>query len=164
MPANPAGLIACLEVRFADGETLRLMSDATWRSAKDSEVGWETTSYDDSRWSPAQTIASYGGPPWDKIGGQSEFDGPQAAGIAGSVRIVWVPRSEPILVRNLGSRAAWTATYFDPVNGGKTVLPPIHAGDDGSWTCSSPVGQDHDWILILEPKAGAKASALKVGR
>ena len=35
-------------------------------------------------------------------------------------------------------------------------LPPIQASDDGSWTCPSPVGQDHDWILILEPKAIAK--------
>ena len=156
VPANPAGLIACLEIRFADGETMRLMSDATWRSAKNSEADWDTTSFDDSAWSPAQTIASYGDPPWGKIGGQSEFDGPQAAGDPSKVRIIWVPRSEPILVRNLGSRAAWTATYFDPVNGGKTPLPPIQASDDGSWTCPSPVGQDHDWILILEPKAIAK--------
>ncbi len=32
-PANPAGLIACLEIRFADGETLKLASDTTWRWA-----------------------------------------------------------------------------------------------------------------------------------
>ena len=159
VPANPAGLLACLEVRFADGETLRLMSDATWLSAKSSGADWNTTSFDDSAWPQAQIIASYGDNPWGKIGGLSELDVPHAAGIPGTVRIIWVPRCEPILVRNLGSRAMWAATYFDPVNGGKTALTPIQAGDDGCWTCRPPAGQDHDWVLILEAKGpGAAAS------
>jgi hypothetical protein len=152
VPANPAGLIACLEIRFADGETLRLMSDATWRSAKSSAAGWDTTSFDDSAWSQAQALGLHGDGPWGKVGGQSEFDGPQAAGIPDTVRIIWVPRSEPILLSNLGSRAAWSATYFDPVTGSTKQLGTVKTDETGTWRTVPPASEDHDWVLVLEAK------------
>ena len=152
VPLNPAGLIACLELRFADGETLRLTSDATWRSAKSDTAGWDAAGFDDSAWSKAAAIARYGEGPWDKTVGQSELDGPQAAGIPGMVRIIWVPRSEPIIVRNLGSRGAWAAAHFDPVRGERKELGEVRADDAGLWRCEPPAGNDHDWVLILEAK------------
>ena len=152
VPLNPAGLIACLELRFTDGETLRLMSDATWRSAKTETAGWDAAGFDDSAWSKAAAIARYGDGPWDKIGAQSELDGPQAAGIPGMVRIVWVPRSEPIVAHNLGSRAAWAAAHFDPVSGERKELGEARADDAGLWRCQPVAGNDHDWLLILEAK------------
>ncbi len=155
VPANPAGLIACLEVRFADGETLRLMSDATWRSAKSEAAGWDAAGFDDSAWSKAAAIARYGDGPWDKIGGNTELDGPHAAGIPGTVRIIWVPRSEPIVVRNLGSRAAWVVAHFNPVSGERKELGEVHADDAGLWRFEPPAGNDHDWVLILEAKGHA---------
>jgi len=127
------------------------MSDATWRSAKGSMPDWLTTSFNDSEWPQARVVGSNGDGPWGKIGAQGELDGPHAAGIPDKVRIVWVPRAEGILVRNLGRKATWRPTYFDPVKGEKTVTSAIQAGDDGSWSCPAPTGQDHDWVLILEP-------------
>jgi hypothetical protein len=87
--------------------------------------------------------------------------GPQSAGVPGGVRIIYVPQNEAIAVRNLGAKAAYAATYFDPVSGAKTALPAVQADVAGSWTCPPPIGQDHDWVLILEAKPNAAASAPK---
>lgn len=152
VPANPAGLIACLEVRFADGETLKLKSDATWRSAKSEAAGWDAAGFDDAAWSNAAMIGRYGDGPWGKIGSPGEFDGPHAAGIPGKVRIIWVPRGEPILVRDLGVRASWIATYFDPTNGERKEMGKVRADTAGLWRCNPPPGPDHDWVMILEAK------------
>ncbi len=162
VPANPAGLIACLEVRFADGETLKLVSDATWRWSKRSASGWETPAFDDSGWTNGLVIGRYGDNPWGQIGGgpEDESYGPQAVGIPGVVRIIYVPQSEPIVVRNLVAQAAYSAQYFDPVSGGKKTLGMIHTDSAGLWTCPPPAGNDHDWVLILEsPKPGAGAES-----
>ena len=159
VPANPAGLIACLEIRFVDGETLQLKSDATWRCAKSPAPDWEAASFDDSAWAPARTVANYGDAPWGKIGGPSEFTGPQAAGIADRVRIIWVPRSEPILVRHLDPRAAWTAAHFDPVTGQRKELGPVLADETGTWRSEPPADNDHDWVLVLEAKNQRDAAA-----
>ena len=152
VPANPAGLIASLEIRFVDGETVVLRSDATWRCAKSPATYWETANFDDSAWSPAQTIANYGDSPWGKIGGQSEFTGPQAAGIADEVRVIWVPRSEPILAHNFSPRSKWTAAHFDPVTGRRVDLGPVQADESGAWRCEPPAQNDHDWVIVLEAK------------
>jgi len=85
-----------------------------------------------------------------------EVFGPQSAGISDVVRIIYVPESEPIVVRQLDRSGAYAATYFDPVSGTKTALPAVNADDNGAWTCPPPAGQDHDWILILEAKTTAK--------
>ena len=93
---------------------------------------------------------------------QSAFDeqnnddvyGPQSAGIPDVVRMIYVPQSDSIVVRNLGRHGRYGASWFDPVSGAKTALPPVEADEKGLWTCSPPAGLDHDWVLILEsPKS-----------
>jgi len=79
-----------------------------------------------------------------------EVYGPQSAGIPDVVRIIYVPLSEPIIVRSLGRRARYAASYFDPVTGARTELGPVQADDAGTWTCLPAAAQDHDWVLILE--------------
>lgn len=78
-----------------------------------------------------------------------DFTGPQAAGINGVVRIIYVPETRPILVRYLRPSAACSAFYFDPVSGAQMARDPILAGADGQATCPPPPGQDHDWVLVL---------------
>jgi len=152
--ANPAGLIACLEIQFADGGALKLVSDATWRSSKSEVAGWDRAIFEDETWAKATAIGGYGAAPWGQIDGSNndEVFGPQCAGIAGVVRVIYVPESEPIVVRNLSAGAAYAATYFDPVSGAKTTPAPVRVGAAGLWTCPPPIGHNHDWVLILESK------------
>lgn len=91
-------------------------------------------------------------PEWATFVAESELnlEGPQAAGIPGVVRIIYVPRSEPIEVRRLGAQAAYRNQYFDPANGEKKSLGTIRADSAGSWTCPPPDANGHDWVLILE--------------
>jgi len=161
MPANgpdPAGLIACLEIRFADGESLKIISDAMWRCAKSSAPGWDKAGFDDRLWQQALFVGKYGDGPWGPIDPLTNDDvfGPQSAGISGVVRIIYVPENEPIVVKDLGRDAAYSAAYFDPVTGEKTVLGVIKADQTGSWKCPVPefrlAGQLHDWVLILQSK------------
>ncbi|MBN1422040.1 MAG: DUF4038 domain-containing protein, partial [Planctomycetes bacterium] len=143
--ANPAGLIACLEIRFADGAAMRIASDASWQTSKDG-----------TSWVEARDLGALGIQPWGTIGGRGEFDGPCAAGIPGSVRIIYVPSPDPIAVRNLGSDAGWTATYFDPADGGETRIGTIRADREGRWRSAAPAGAKEDWILILESAPSAE--------
>ena len=85
---------------------------------------------------------------------KDESYGPQAAGIPGVVRVIYVPQSEAVEVRYLVAQAAYAATGFDPVSGDKTPLGTIHADAAGRWTCAPPAGKDHDWVLILEEAEG----------
>ena len=85
------------------------------------------------------------------------LDGPHAAGIPATVRIIWVPVSKLIVVRNLGSQGRWAAAYFDPVNGARKELGAVRADETGLWRCDSPPGYDHDWVLILEAKSPGAA-------
>ncbi|MBI3853546.1 MAG: DUF4038 domain-containing protein [Verrucomicrobia bacterium] len=105
-------------------------------------------------------------PEWAAFTNQSKADlyVPQAAGIPDRVRIIWVPRSEPILVRNLGTRASWKAAHFDPVTGERKELGEVRADETGQWRCEPPTGHDHDWVLILEAKSpGATPPDQKTG-
>jgi hypothetical protein len=151
-PKNPAGLIVRLEIRFADGESLILKSDAAWRCAQNAEPGWEALEFDDAHWSAAQEIAGYGDRPWGEIASLSSVLEPQAAGIADRVRIVWVPRRERVLLKHLGAGAVWSVTYFDPVTGRQKDLGNLQADAAGLWQCEPPTGEDQDWVLVLQAK------------
>ena len=151
-PKNPAGLIVRLEIRFADGESLILKSDAAWRCAQNAEPGWEALEFDDAHWSAAQEIAGYGDRPWGEIASLSSVLEPQAAGIADRVRIVWVPRRERVLLKHLGAGAVWSVTYFDPVTGRQKDLGNLQADAAGLWQCEPPTDEDQDWVLVLQAK------------
>lgn len=151
-PKNPAGLIVRLEIRFADGESLILKSDAAWRCAQNAEPGWEALEFDDAHWPAAQEIAGYGDRPWGEIASLSSVLEPQAAGIADRVRIVWVPRRERVLLKHLGAGALWSVTYFDPVSGRQKDLGILQADAAGLWPCEPPTDEDQDWVLVLQAK------------
>lgn len=152
VPANPAGLIAALEIRFTDGQTARFVSDLAWRWSRTEAPGWDAIGFDDHAWEKSLVIGRFGDPPWGQLGDgpDSELFGPQAAGIPEAVRLIYVPRSEPVVVRGLGANMAYAATDFDPVSGEKTARGAITADAAGSWLCPPPVGRDGDWVLVLE--------------
>jgi hypothetical protein len=152
LPANPAGLIGCLEVQFSDGKLRRFESDDTWRCATKAVTNWDSTGFDDRTWAKALVVGHYGDGPWGRIGRLNDNDSsdPQSAGVVGLVRIIYVPEHELIEVRNLGSRAKYVAAYFDPVSGEKAALGIVQADNSGLWKCLPPLEEDHDWVLVLE--------------
>jgi hypothetical protein len=157
--ANPAGLIARLEIRFAGGPPLNVVSNDTWRVAQTDATGWDAADFNDSNWSKAMRVANYGNGPWGNSDRphSDEFSGPQSAGIPGIVRIIYVPLGEAIQLHHLTSHTVYAATVFDPVSGEKQALIPARTDGQGEWTCPPPAGQDHDWVLILQPAANATA-------
>lgn len=151
--ANPAGLIARLEVRYAGGGLFLLSSDAGWRSFKSETPGWEASDFNDAAWPKALEIGRYGDRPWGQFDQpNSDAFGPQSSGIPGVVRVIYVPESQGIIVHNLGNHVTYSASYFDPVSGARSERIAVQADADGLWTCPPPAGQDHDWVLILEAK------------
>jgi hypothetical protein len=89
-------------------------------------------------------------PDWVAAKG-ADLAGPQAVGIADGVRIIYSPNPDPVSATHLGSKAAYTANYFDPLTGAQTALGRIVADDAGTWTCPPPPTAKEDWVLILEP-------------
>nr|MBA3776531.1 DUF4038 domain-containing protein [Betaproteobacteria bacterium] len=151
--ANPAGFLASLDVRFTDGEALRIVSDASWRASKTESAGWDKIDFDDAAWTPAIAMGAYGIVPWGDLTGTTN-ETPYATGIADGVRIVYAPRPEAVEVRDLGVDTAYTAIHFDPVSGKKTPIGEVRSDKNGVWTCSPPnVVKEEDWVVILEPKS-----------
>jgi hypothetical protein len=107
-------------------------------------------------------VGKYGDAPWGAIDApkNDESFGPQSTGIPGGVRLIYVPESEPITLRNLAQQQNYSAAWFDPVTGKQTDFAPIRADDTGVANCPAPQGLDHDWVLILIPPAAATLSDL----
>jgi hypothetical protein len=164
--ANPAGLIARLEVRFAAGDSLVVDSDASWRCADSAGANWPAPDFDDAGWFPARPVARYGDAPWGALTPPDRTGpfAPQSTGLPDGVRITYVPDPDPITLHDLAPRGAYAATCFDPVTGATTPLAPIRANDRGAALASPPGGCDHDWVLILEPSTAAATEASKPTR
>jgi hypothetical protein len=151
--ANPAGLIARMQIRFADKTSWELITDATWSCATNDASGWDTTSFDDSTWSKALVTAKYGDDPWKQVDSLNNDDvfGPQSVGIPGAIRMIYVPEGESIVVKQLERQTEYTSSWFDPATGARAPLPAMRADDSGQWKCSAPADCDHDWVLLLAP-------------
>jgi hypothetical protein len=156
--ANPAGLIARLDARFENGQSLRVNTDADWRAASQPANGWNTGEFDDTAWPKAAIAARYGDPPWGDIDhtAEAEVFGPQSTGIPGGVRITYVPDPRAIVERGLDAKARYLPTLLDPATGDTNNLASIQADDHGDWTCPPPAGQGHDWVLTLERERPAR--------
>jgi hypothetical protein len=151
VPQNPAGLIACLEVKGTDGESCRWVTSDKWRCSQTEVAGWDRPGFDDSKWQDSLIIGRYGDRPWGRLAEVNDLaHEPQAAGIPGLVRLVYVPQHEPVEVRSLGPHAKQNAIRFDPVSGARTPIGIIQADAQGCWKCAAPSDHDHDWVIILE--------------
>ena len=156
VPANPAGLIAVLELQTAAGEAIKVVSDATWSCAQNETGGWESASFNDAEWRKAARLGRFGDPPWGRIGEGSERGlEPHSAGVPGVVRVIYVPKNDPISVRGLGG-VDYVARYFNPVTGWTVAAPAVEPDASGAWTCRPPAGDAHDWVLILETRPQGK--------
>ncbi|WP_416983700.1 alpha-L-rhamnosidase [Streptomyces sp. T028] len=64
---GPAGVIAVLVVRTADGEQ-RIVTDGSWKTTnQEPPAGWRGPGFDDGAWPAAKVAAAWGGGPWGRV-------------------------------------------------------------------------------------------------
>jgi len=63
-PGSPAGLIAAVRLRYADGTTSTFATGTDWKASKTFPADFWEPGFDDSGWGPAAQLATYGGGPW----------------------------------------------------------------------------------------------------
>jgi hypothetical protein len=141
-------MICGLSITLDGGRTLEIKSDTTWRASREEPANWQRLDFDDSTWPTARTAAPYGGGPWGKIGaaGPDRYVVPYAFGIAGDVRMVYVPARRSIAVRSLEPTTRYSGFYFDPTTGDRTPLAEVSPGPE---LRVQPPSWDHDWVLVL---------------
>lgn len=64
---GPGGLIARLEIKYADGSYQEILSDDTWKISKTAENGWTNDDFDDSQWVNAKALGGSLTNPWTNI-------------------------------------------------------------------------------------------------
>ncbi|MBI4585131.1 MAG: HEAT repeat domain-containing protein [Planctomycetes bacterium] len=61
---GPAGLLARVSARLADGQTVALASGAVWKFSGREEPNWEQPEFNDQGWSAALALGEFGAGPW----------------------------------------------------------------------------------------------------
>lgn len=144
------GLLACLEIRFTDGTSLRLVTDESWKAWERKLSGWDSPELDDSGWNTAVVVGRHGDKPWGPIASPDlSFHGPQSAGIPGQVRLTYVPYAEPVRLRGLTPNQSVRPVMVNPVTGAERKLAPLTADKNGSGICTPPTNHTHDWIVLI---------------
>jgi hypothetical protein len=150
VPANPAGLICAGEIVFDDGTKLRVASNETWKTAKPQAAGaWTQVDFDDAAWAGAKAVARYGQVPWGDFSLNDTAFAPLAAGIAGQVRVIYLPHPTPVRVVGLERAVQWQAEHFDPVTGQTADLGRAVPDANGTFRMAPPPAASEDWVLVL---------------
>ncbi|KAJ7448048.1 hypothetical protein FB451DRAFT_1289669 [Mycena latifolia] len=63
-PVVGAGLLATIQITYADNSTSTVVTDPSWRVAMSPTAGFERSEFDDSGWSTAYSYGQYPGAPW----------------------------------------------------------------------------------------------------
>ena len=61
---NPAGLWLGIRFEFADGSTMDLISDKSWKVSSEDADGWNKPDFDDTKWRPASELGGADMAPW----------------------------------------------------------------------------------------------------
>ncbi len=64
---GPAGLIAKLTVKTADGQTTAVVTDAAWRCTDSPGANWHNRDIRPDDWPACRVIGAYGVQPWGKL-------------------------------------------------------------------------------------------------
>jgi hypothetical protein len=149
--ANPAGLLCGLEMVRA-GAVTNVVSDMSWRVANVESPGWTNVVFDDSSWQSAKSVARYGDKPWERLPDHAHraYTVPYAAGIAERDRIIYLPLSRRVVVRQMARGRHYRPLWFDPVMGVETEIGRVLPDARDEWTSPEPPSPDQDWVLILQ--------------
>jgi hypothetical protein len=87
---------------------------------------------------------------WQRVGSKhGEFEVPYAAGIAGKVRVIYVPFAESVVLHGLKAGSSYSIRQFDPRNGEMKKPRTVNADPRGDLVCA-PESSAGDWVAILE--------------
>ncbi len=64
---SPAGLLVELKAKLK-GQTVTVLSDASWKTSKEAPKNWQNNSFDDAKWNKAKVLAAFGEGPWGNLG------------------------------------------------------------------------------------------------
>ena len=64
---SPAGLIVSFDIVPQSGPALRVISDASWKSAAAAAENWQSAEFDDAAWQGARVLGALGVKPWGAI-------------------------------------------------------------------------------------------------
>jgi hypothetical protein len=138
---NPAGLIGCLEIGFADRDPLRICTDGEWLASQSEKAN--------SNWINAKVLCGYGEGPWGAVGSSDSPSVPQCAGTA-DVRIYYFPEARSARIQSLRPNTAYSRVLFDPTSGNTRALAPATADSNGVYVASPPPSAAPDWVLVLK--------------
>ena len=145
------GLLACLEIRFSDGTTQRIVTDDSWKVWERKLSGWDQPELDDSGWNKAALVGRHGSKPWGKISSpDASLHGPQTVGVAGRERLTYVPYAEPVRLHGLTPGRTIRPVMVNPASGAERKLPSRTVDPSGSIVCAPPAHHTHDWIVLLQ--------------
>jgi hypothetical protein len=150
--ANPAGLLANLQVQTANGKARVIDSDASWRCANEvtADSKWTSIEFTDSTWKSAKELGPYGCKPWGTFAAATNY-GPYSTGILDKARIVYVPQSFPVRVMHLKADAKYRVQAFDPTDGKLCDLGAVEPGAQSGGVIKKPASiQSDDWVVVIE--------------
>ena len=126
-----AGVVARLELTFADGKKTAIVTDTTWLAHNEDIVGWQTADYKKEGWEKPISVAKLGAQPWGDI-----LAGGGAKGAKG--------KAAPA-----GKREATPAEALYTLPGFKIELLISGEPEEGSWV---NLCKDNKGRLILSPQ------------
>lgn len=158
---NPAGLLATLSLELADGQSLTVVSDESWRSAEAPGENWTQAELDDADWQSVRRLGPHGSEPWGFVSPRGRLATPKSAGIPGRLRITYLPTAEPAEATELPAGVVYQASYVDPKTGETSDAGVATGDDDGRWPIPAPPRKGQDWVLVLE-RSSAPAQPLAI--
>jgi hypothetical protein len=63
---NPAGLIGSLQIRYADGRAIEVVTDRSWETTKTASDNWPVAASTSDGWTSAKELGPFGMEPWGK--------------------------------------------------------------------------------------------------
>ena len=122
-----AGVVAKLELTFADGKKSAIVTDTTWTSFSEDQSGWQKLDFKSEGWAKPLTIAKLGAAPW----GDVFVSAPKGA----------AARREATLSESL----------FTQPNFKVELVHTSEPGEEGSWVAMT---KDDKGRLIISPQYG----------
>jgi putative heme-binding domain-containing protein len=128
-----AGVVARLELTFADGKKQSIVSDTTWLTHTEDVAGWQQLTFKADGWAKPVSVAKLGAGPWGDVLGGGGAKGTAKAGN---------PKAD-------GKRVATAAESLYTLPGFKIELLISGEPEEGSWV---NLCKDNKGRLILSPQ------------